>query len=282
MNKQSNAYIIIYATVLVVVVASVLSFVSLKLKPIQQINVQIEKKSDILQSSGLLTVPTGDYNKGIEEQYTKYIKKSFLVNTKGDVVSENSADAFKALINARNIFKSVDANSQLPVFTSLSDSGEIKYIFPLDGTGLWGPIWGFIALSEDFDTVMGVVLGHQSETPGLGAEIATPIFEDQFKGKKLFKDGSFNGLFVLKGEGSSNGNDNAVDAISGGTITSVAVQDMFGKCLSNAYRGYIEKMRNEQLKPVVQVVDSLVVDSLVVDSTLVDTELQTNLEVSNK
>lgn len=281
MNKQSNAYIIIYATVLVIVVASVLSFVSLKLRPIQKTNVQIEKKSDILQSSGLLTIPTGDYNVGIDNQYNEFIKNSFLVNTKGDVVSENAADAFKALIDSRNTFRIdketgvLSANAQLPVFSSVSDSGEVKYIFPLDGTGLWGPIWGFLALSADFDTIAGVVLGHQSETPGLGAEIATPIFENQFKGKKLFKNGDYAGLFVLKGEGSSVGNDNAVDAISGGTITSVAVQDMFGKCLSNGYKAYIEKMRIKYLKPVV-------VDTVVIDLTQVPAFTEAKIEVSNK
>ncbi len=242
MNKQSNLYIITYATVMVLVVASVLSFVALQLRPLQQKNVEIEKMSDILKSVNLLSLNEGvDYNTDVENQYNKYIVKSFLVNNQGEVVSEDAKAAFEALVNIRSVFDAEPQDRQMPVFVSKTDGGEIRYIFPVDGTGLWGPIWGYIAMTGDFNTIAGVVFGHQSETPGLGAEIATPIFQDQFVGKQLFNDGNYAGVAVLKGAGISKGNPNAVDAISGGTITSVAVQDMLIDCLGNGYKAYIEK-----------------------------------------
>ena len=263
MNKQSNAYIVIYATVMVIIVALVLSFVSLKLKPLQQQNVETEKRSDILRSVGLMQEITGDYNEGVKDLYSKYIVKSLLVNTKGDVVSEDSKKAFDALVGLRNILALPTADQVLPIFVSKNDSGELRYIFPVDGVGLWGPIWGFVALKDNFDTIAGVVIGHASETPGLGAEIAAPAFQNQFIDKQLFSNDTYVGIKVLKGEGSSKGNQNAVDAITGGTITSVAVEDMFTVCLGSGYKSYIEKMRNELSAPAV--VETVLTGTIVVE-----------------
>lgn len=242
MNKQSNTYIITYAIVMVVVVAAVLSFAAISLKPIQQRNIEIEKKSDVLQSVGLLTIDEkADKTAQIEQEYDKYIIKSFLVNAAGDITSEDPKDAFRALVNIQSVYNQPLEERQMPIFVSKSDDGKVNYIFPVQGTGLWGPIWGFVALAENLNTVDGVVFGHQSETPGLGAEIATPIFENQFKGKEIFQGGQVVGISVLKGSGASAGNPNAVDAISGGTITSVAVQDMLQNCLAKGYKAFIEK-----------------------------------------
>ena len=265
MNKQSNAYIVTYATVMVIIVALVLSFVSLKLKPLQQQNVETEKRSDILRSVGLIQEITGDYNEGVKNLYDKYIVKSLLVNTKGEVVSEDAKKAFDALINLRSILALPVAERELPIFISKNNSGELKYIFPIDGSGLWGPIWGFVALKADFNTISGVVIGHASETPGLGAEIATPAFLDQFIDKKLFENDTYVGISVLKGEGSSKGNPNAIDAITGGTITSVAVEDMLTVCLGNGYRSYIQIMKNEQETASAAVTETVVVESVVVE-----------------
>lgn len=67
--------------------------------------------------------------------------------------------------------------------------GETKYVVPVYGAGLWGAIWGYVALNADKDTVYGVYFSHASETPGLGAEIATTAFQGEFSGKKVLKDG---------------------------------------------------------------------------------------------
>lgn len=268
MNKQSNTYIITYAIILVVIVAAVLSFAAMQLKPIQQRNVEIEKKSDVLKSVGLFNIDEkGDKTAQINAEYQKYIIESFLVNSKGDVVSQDPKEAFAALINIQAIYNLPLQERTMPVFVSKNNENHLNYIFPVQGTGLWGPIWGFVALSEDLNTISGVVFGHQSETPGLGAEIATPIFQDQFAGKHLFKDHLFVGISVLKGVGSSKGNDNAVDAISGGTITSVAVQDMLQESLGECYRAYIENMVSK-LNKEAQTLQAPVVDSVAVVDNL--------------
>jgi Na+-transporting NADH:ubiquinone oxidoreductase subunit C len=115
--------------------------------------------------------------------------------------------------------------------------GQKGYVIPLQGAGLWGDIWGNIALASDFNTVVGVNFGHASETPGLGAEIATKAFQEPFAGKHIYDaDGNFVSVPVRK-----NAVDNEVDAISGGTITSTAVSDMLYNDL-NFYQNYRNKI----------------------------------------
>jgi Na+-transporting NADH:ubiquinone oxidoreductase subunit C len=102
----------------------------------------------------------------------------------------------------------------------------LKYIFPLYGAGLWGPIWGFVALNDDMNTIYGANFDHQGETPGLGAEISTPMFEDPFVGKKIFDEsGTLVSIIVAK-VGQNAPEEHKVDGISGGTITSKGLEKM--------------------------------------------------------
>lgn len=121
---------------------------------------------------------------------------------------------------------------QLPLFICTPDDGIRKYIVPLSGKGLWGPLWGYMALDADGQTVYGAVFDHQGETPGLGAEISKPEFSNPFRGKSLYRDGTFVSIAVLKQKGSAGNNPHAVDGISGGTITSRGVENMIRETLS--------------------------------------------------
>lgn len=235
MNKQSNTYIIVYSIILVVVVAVVLSFTALTLKPTQLANVEVEKMSDILGSVGLYDAEeagkAADKAVFVKDEYAKYIVESFLVNAKGEKQDADAAQTFAVLNNLKAELALPLDQVKLPVFVSKNTSGKVNYVFPVYGTGLWGPIWGYIALSDDLNTIDGVIFDHKSETPGLGAEITTADFQGQFVNKTIFDNSNFVGIQVLKGAGSSKGNDHAVDAISGGTITSRAVQAMILDCL---------------------------------------------------
>ncbi|MCD8073100.1 MAG: NADH:ubiquinone reductase (Na(+)-transporting) subunit C [Alistipes sp.] len=239
MNKNSNTYIIAYSTVMVVVVALVLAFAAMKLKPLQTANQENEMKGAILQSIG----EGGQMNKAkdktayINKQYDKYIVDSYAVRTDGSRVED--ADAFELLANLKKEYDKPADQRTLPIFVSRADNGQMRYVIPLTGSGLWGPVWGYIALESDWKTIYGVVFDHKSETPGLGAEIATAPFQDQFKGKSIFDGERLVGISVLKGEGASAGNPNAVDAVSGGTITSRdGVEKMIKNNLSD-YSAYI-------------------------------------------
>ena len=116
--------------------------------------------------------------------------------------------------------------------------GQTKYVVPVYGAGLWGAIWGYVALNEDKDTVYGTYFSHASETPGLGAEIATDWFQKEFEGKKTIENGAV-ALGVTK-NGKVEKPDYQVDGISGGTITSVGVDAMLKACL-NSYLSFLTK-----------------------------------------
>ena len=123
--------------------------------------------------------------------------------------------------------------------------GEKKYIIPLRGKGLWGPIWGFISFNDDLNTVFAAVFDHKAETPGLGAEINTSFFQDPFKGKTIFENQNLSSLKFKKG--GANGDIHKVDGISGGTITSDGVTDMLNERLKR-YLPYFKLMEDNRKK----------------------------------
>lgn len=215
MNTNSNSYTIIYASVMVVIVAFVLAFTSYSLKDIQNKNVELDKMKQILSS---LNVDTKGQD--AEALYKQYIKKDIVINSTGETVAEQGG--FNVVEKVELAKKLEDR--QLTVFLAEVD-GQTKYIIPLYGQGLWGAIWGYVALNDDKNTVYGTYFSHAGETPGLGAEIATESFQAPFKEKHIMKDGQLVSIAVVKPGKTATGKD-YVDGISGGTITSVAVENM--------------------------------------------------------
>lgn len=250
-DKNSNAYIITYATIMVVLVASVLSFAALSLKGIQAENVRIEKMSDIIRSVGQADSldNVSDKTAYILAQYDKYITDSYAVSVTGQQLE--GVDAFTLLINLKAEYDKAPADRRLPVFVSKDDEGVVSYVVPVWGTGLWGPVWGYVALAEDWDTILGVVFDHKSETPGLGAEIATPAFQAQFDGKKILNgEGQVVAVALVKG-GAQPDDEHGVDALTGGTLTSRGVEDMLKNCLGD-YASYIDIERAQLLTPALE------------------------------
>lgn len=242
MNKNSNAYIIIYATVIIAIVGVLLAVASLSLKDRQNANIMVEKQGAILSSIGLGgdAGKVKDKTQYIQDEFAKYIVESYVIDAKGERVE--GEEAFALLDQLKAQYAAPDETRRLPVFIARLDNGEELAVLPIYGSGLWGPIWGYMALEDDWNTIYGANFDHQGETPGLGAEIATTGFSGQFAGKKIFRNGQFTGVSVLKGAGASSGNPNAVDAVSGGTITSRGVENMIYSSLS-AYLPLIEKMQ---------------------------------------
>lgn len=232
MNKQSNTYTIIYIIVLVVLVGTALAATSLSLKDRQQDNINADKMSQIL-AAALITPGKGE----VVADFNKYITGQFVVNEQGDTLS--GINAFDVNVSAQ--CKLAADKRELPVYVCNTPEGETKYILPVYGAGLWGPIWGYVAFDNDGTTVYGAFFAHQGETPGLGAEIEKPAFSNQFKGKQVFKEGRFHPIAVVKaGQLPLNGED-YVDGISGGTITSKGVGTMLDNCLS-PYRRFLQKL----------------------------------------
>ncbi len=231
-NKQSNVYTIVYITVLVVIVGAALAFTAMSLKDRQLENADADKMKQILQSVHVATERST-----VVDDFHKYITRSLVVNDKGEEVE--GADAFT--VNVAAEAKKEVSQRLLPVYVCTLPEAGTKYILPLAGMGLWGPIWGYVALDADGSTVYGAFFDHQGETPGLGAEITKPDFTSQFDGKQMFKNGIFLPVSVVKKGQAPTGNEDYVDGISGGTITSKGVSSMLADCLT-PYKAYLESL----------------------------------------
>jgi len=217
MDKNNNKYIILYSTTIVIIVATLLTIVAVGLKPKQEYNKKVEKMQNILASINITSTP-----ESAEKLFNNYIISSLTIDTKNNII--NSSKAFD--INIEIESKKAPEKRILPIFIAKTPDNKTKYILSLYGKGLWGPIWGYIALDDDKNTIYGTFFDHKSETPGLGAEINTIEFQKQFIGKKLFDDNlNFISIKTIKG-GADKNNQHQVDAISGATITSNGVSDM--------------------------------------------------------
>ena len=209
-NTNSNVYIITYSVVMVVIVAVLLSLAALGLKDRQNENILNEKKTQIVKALGETA------------SYEEVIAEAMLLDAEGNVVENDTQKVFDALQSV----KDTRAEGKFPIFKAKNGS----VVVPLYGAGLWGPIWGYVALASDMNTVKGIVLDHAGETPGLGAEITTAKHQAMYVGKTVFEGDEFVGITLKKG-GADKDNLHEVDAITGGTKTSDGVTAMIKDCL---------------------------------------------------
>lgn len=236
-NKESNVYTIIYAAVLVVLVGFGLALVYQALRPAQLENIVNDTKKQILAAA--LIYPTEKENIG--DLYSRHITDSYCVNSKGNRVAGDAID-----VNTATEVKKPADQRLLPVFVCSTSKGT-KYIVPVAGAGLWGPIWGYIAMDANGNNIYGAYFGHQGETPGLGAEIEKPEFRKQFDGKPIFgANGDFESVLVVK-KGQEPAGRPYVNAVSGGTITSQGVQKMLQTSLE-PYTAFFKKLATESNK----------------------------------
>ena len=194
---NSNRHIFLYATILVVLVAILLTVTAIWLQPFQNRNEKNEKRINILTAAGIQDVNA----KNAALMFEKHCTSEFLLDENGNPT---------------------DNEEGLPVFVIDRQTSVI----PMQGNGLWGPIWGYLAIASDGKAVVGATFGHKSETPGLGGEITTEKFQSQFAGKQIMYNGT---LVPIE-----------FDAITGATKTSNGVKEMIDSTLEN-YSAYLRK-----------------------------------------
>ena len=226
-NKNSNVYIIIYTIVMVVIVGALLAFLATSLKEKQDANVLNEQKISILKAFG-----------EPEANFDEVVTIGSITDGEFTAV-EDAAATFELLGDRKGL---AAAENNLPIFKMEKD-GVVKYVLPIVGKGLWGDIWGYVALQQTEDNVVitGIVMDHAGETPGLGAEIATVKVQDMFKSKKLYDEA---GAFAVRMQKGGAQNEHQVDAISGGTKTCDGVNAMLENSISkyeSFLRGVEEK-----------------------------------------
>ena len=237
MNRDSNSYTFIFATLMVLIVASTLAFTASSLKSLQEDNVRKEKMQNILSTIGIQT----DREKA-EQLYKNYINASLALDHTGNI--DKTVDAFQIKLNSE--IKKPANEQRFPLYKAIVDNTNY-YIIPLRGSGLWDAIWGYIALKSDINTIQGAVFDHKAETAGLGAEITQQWFMNRFKDEKVFNSsGELVGINVSKTNNDPKDldkSDHEVDAISGATITGDGVTEMIVERLTH-YLPYFNKERN--------------------------------------
>ncbi len=230
MDKNSNAYTFIFAIVMIVIVAAGLAFTATTLKPLQAENIRKEKMQSIISTIGV--------NVSRDEasvKFDEFVKEQLALKPDGTI--DDQVDAFKLDLHKET--KKPHEEQNYPIYLAEKE-GKNYYIIPLYGAGLWDALWGYIALDDDKNTIVGASFDHKSETPGLGAEINQSWFEDQYIGKKIFDESNkFVSVKAVKG-GAKVDDLHGVDAISGGTITSDGVSNMVEERLKN-YIPYFKK-----------------------------------------
>ena len=204
MNTNKNSYIILYSTVMVVIVAFLLAFIYQTLKPMQDVNVALDKKKQILASLNIRDVSDSE----AEANYQEVVKAE---NTVGEGLTLYQCE--------------VDGNK--------------KVVVPVRGMGLWGPIWGYVALDDDKTTIFGAYFNHESETAGLGAEIKdSRAWQDQFRGKKVYSvDGKV--VIAVKKKSDVKNPESECDAVTGATLTSDGVSLMLQESFEK-YKSYLK------------------------------------------
>ena len=233
MKQFSNLYIFGFSSALVLVVAAALSFTALALEDKQKENIEIERQQKILEALGVKSTKAD-----VMSKYEQTIRQSIVTKTDGSIVEG---------VVARDIDLKVEnkkpvSERLLPLYLAEKD-GKSLVVIPIRGAGLWGPMWGNVALGSDMNTIIGVSFDHAGETPGLGAEINTVQYQQQFQNKRIFDQSNrFTSIRVEK-PGTYTPNAHTVDAISGGTITSKALEAMIRNGLE-PYQTYFSQHKS--------------------------------------
>lgn len=235
-NTNSNKYIIIYSTVLVIIVAFLLAFVFQALKPKQDANVALDKKKQILAALNIRNLD----DETAAKTYQEVVLSDDIIDGTGKTVKTGRQggedDGFE--------LNSADYKAGRLALFVCRVNGKTKYVVPVYGMGLWGAIWGYVAIDDDGNTVYGAYFNHDSETAGLGAEIKdNTAWQEQFRGKKIFKKGqSAVALCVVK-KSEVKDPTTQCDAVTGATLTTNGVSDMLGECL-NKYKAFLIEKQN--------------------------------------
>lgn len=230
--KDTNTYIILYACAMVVIVAFLLAFISSTLKPMQDVNVALDKKKQILAALNIRGL--GDSESA--DKYKEVVVADAVIDSKGNTVEEGTQGGEAAGFK----LNSADYKEGKFAMFICNVDGQKKFVIPMYGMGLWGPIWGYIAVNEDGQTIYGAYFNHEGETAGLGAEIKdSKAWQDKFTGKKVYDADGTPIIKVLKANEVKDASCQ-VDAVTGATLTSNGVSDMLQEGFAK-YKNFLIK-----------------------------------------
>lgn len=241
--QRSNAYILTYTIILTMVCGIVLAVTAMVLKPIQQKQIELERKrfvlATVLSEAEMKNVSASP--EATEKMYDERIEE-IVINNLGEKQTVAAKD-----VSVEKESKKPVSERNLPVYI-YTNGADTKYIFPTYGFGLWNDISGFVALEGDMNTIFGVKMDHKGETPGLGARISDDAaVPARYRGKRIFtENGEFKSVKMEKGEGQNyDTNKHSVDGLSGATLTANGVNNMFNEYFG-AYKAFLLSKKSNQ------------------------------------
>lgn len=245
LDTSKNSYTVLFAAGMVLVVGSLLAYVSSALKPAIKENERFEKQQNILYAMGVNEnsdegsvsfIPTS----AVEQTFKSYIKEQLVIE--GDQITENN-EAYLIDMKREIAAAKRGETPKLPLLVGEKD-GKTYYILPMYGKGLWDAIWGYLSVDDNM-IVQGVYFDHKGETPGLGANIKARFFMDDFTGESLLSGTKLAGIQIAKGNNdplNTDKNDHQIDALAGATITGNGVTAMITETV-NLYKNYLETIK---------------------------------------
>jgi Na+-transporting NADH:ubiquinone oxidoreductase subunit C len=230
---------------LCLVCAVVVSFASVQLRPLQQANKTEDVQRNILAAAGV------SVSGSVADTFANNIEARVIDMKTGEFVSTdpNSFDFEMTKFDVKRSIKLAKADdkagvqrmtTESPVYFAKNANGKVEtIILPVQGYGLWGIMYGFLALDTDTKTVKAINFYKHNETPGLGGEIQNPKWTAMWENKQLPVD-------IVKG--TAGDNVHKVDGLSGATLTSVGVDNTFKFWTSDkAFGPFLAKVREGAL-----------------------------------
>ena len=251
MNKDSALNIAFVGIGLCLLCSAIISLIAIQLRSVQNENVVKDMQKKIVSSAGL------ELEYGSVENAMMNIKTIIVDLDQGKIVdiNPNSYELSKELreegkykfLSAENDIASIKKREKYSkVFIEYKDDKINTLILPVRGYGLWGILYGYLAIKSDFNTVAGLEFYEHKETPGLGAEIDNPKWKALWKGKKIYQENGEVSLKVIKGNvlASSNNVNYEVDGLSGATLTCNGVTNLIAYWMgSDGFLNFINNLR---------------------------------------
>ncbi len=238
--RKTESYTFVFAAVICIVCSLLLAITSAGLRARQDMMAELDRQMNVLKAFGVATVDENGRKISAEE-----VRRLFAEHIRDVVISAETGEVIPDLRVSDLSREDTEKKRKLPLYQWVENDRVVKYAFPISGKGLWSTIYGYLALESDLSCIAGVTFYRHGETPGLGGEIEQDWFQRQFRGKRIFVDGRLQRFEVVKGRVADRypqGNDHAVDGISGASMTGQGLTQFINADLQ-LYEKYFSRIR---------------------------------------
>lgn len=252
-NKDSAIYIAGFSLGVCLVCSLGVSAAAILLKDRQEVNAKVAQQEKILDVAGLVRpgqeLSTDEVQTLFAERLIPVLVDLPTGNVLADVdgIPAEDFDMMGAAKEANAVAEANEAKVRFQpkvgkIYYQVDDKGQVKKIIvPVEGYGLWGFLFGYLALEADGETISGITYYKHAETPGLGGEVDNPNWKGSWKGKKAYASGKSEVAIQVVKNASG---EFEIDSLSGATITSRGVSNMMAFWLGeNGFGPFLQKVR---------------------------------------